>query len=100
MMDQLTFSESIVEEAALAWLAGIGYEVLAGPAIAAGETCAERTDPEYRDVILERRLRQALEQLNSGLPPEAIEDAYRRLTRGDEPSLVTRNHALHQQLVD
>ena len=100
MMDQLTFSESIVEEAALAWLAGIGYEVLAGPAIAVGELSAERLDPEYRDVILERRLRQALEQLNSGLPPEAIEDAYRRLTRGDEPSLVTRNHALHQRLVD
>lgn len=29
-----------------------------------------------------------------------IEDAYRRLTRPDEPSLVTRNHALHKMLVD
>src|ERR1035438_6183607 len=94
------FSESVVEQAALAWLEGLGYEILAGPEIAFSELSAERLDPEYRDVILERRLRQALQQLNSNLPPEAIEDAYRRLTRGDEPSLVTRNHALHQRLVD
>jgi type I restriction enzyme R subunit len=94
------FSESVVEQAALAWLEGLGYEILHGPEIAAGEPNAERFDAGYRDVTLERRLRQALQQLNPGLPSEAIEDAYRRLTRGDEPSLVTRNHALHQKLVD
>ena len=94
------FSESVVEQAALAWLEGLGYEVLSGPDIAAGELKAERLDAGYRDVILERRLRQALERFNPSLPPEAIEDAYRRLTRADEPSLVTRNHALHQKLVD
>ena len=31
------FSESVVEEAALAWLENLGYAVLFGPAIAAGE---------------------------------------------------------------
>ncbi|MGA9644112.1 MAG: type I restriction endonuclease subunit R, partial [Terriglobales bacterium] len=94
------FSESVVEQAALAWLEGLGYEILSGPNIAAGEPGAERTDPQYHDVILERRLRQALQRLNPKLPAEAIEDAYRRLTRGDEPSLVTRNHAFHQKVVD
>src|SRR5579863_1290802 len=94
------FSESVVEQAALAWLEGLGYEILSGPNIAADEPSAERTDPEYHDVILERRLRQALQRLNPTLPSEAIEDAYRRLTRGDEPSLVTRNHAFHQKLAD
>ena len=94
------FAESVVEDAALDWLKALGYTILHGPEIAAGEPCAERTDANYRDVILEQRLRKALERLNPTLPPEAIEDAYRRLTRGDEPSLVTRNHALHQRLVD
>jgi type I restriction enzyme, R subunit len=94
------FSESVVEQAALAWLEGLGYEILSGPNVAAGEPGAERTDPEYHDVILERRLRQALQRLNPALPAEALEDAYRRLTRGNEPSLVTRNHAFHQNLVD
>ena len=54
------FTESVVEDAALAWLEALGYAVLHGPDIAAGEPGAERSDPNYRDVVLERRLRQAL----------------------------------------
>ena len=42
----------------------LGYAVLSGPAIAGGEPEAERSDPSYRDVVLERRLRQALVRLN------------------------------------
>jgi hypothetical protein len=35
-MSQRNFTESIVEEAALDWLAGLGYAILHGPAIAPG----------------------------------------------------------------
>ena len=94
------FTESIVEDAALAWLEALGYAVLHGPAIAAGEPGAERSDPAYRDVVLDGRLRQALFQLNPDLPYEALEDAYRKLTRSDAPSLVERNRALHRMLVN
>ena len=52
------FTESVVEDAALAWLEGLGYSALYGPAIAAGEPAAERGDPNYHDVVLERRLRE------------------------------------------
>ena len=45
-------------------------------------------------------LRQALARLNPDLPPEALEDAYRKLTRVDAPSLVERNRAVHRMLVD
>ncbi|MEK6287887.1 MAG: type I restriction endonuclease subunit R [Acidobacteriota bacterium] len=93
-------NESTVEEAALAWLEGLGYAVLHGPEIAAGMVGAERNDPNYRDVVLEGRLRQALVRLNPDLPPEAIEDAFRKLTRTDAPSLVERNRAVHRMLVD
>jgi type I restriction enzyme R subunit len=99
-MKTSTFTESVVEEATLAWLAGLGYSILHGPDIAAGELGAERDDSGYRDVILERRLRQALERLNPAFPREAIDDAYRRLTRPEEPSTVTQNHTLHKMLVD
>jgi type I restriction enzyme R subunit len=58
------FTESVVEEAALEWLAGLGYTVLHGPEIAAGEPGAERTDPGYRDVVLQTRLRKALKRLS------------------------------------
>ena len=95
-----TFAESVVEDAALAWLSALGYEVLHGPDISVDEPGAERTDPHYRDVLLQGRLRQALARLNPDLPPEALEDAYRKLMRVDGPSLVDRNRALHRMLVN
>ncbi len=52
------FTESVVEEAALAWLAALGYSILQGPDIAPGELAAERTD--YGQVVLEDRLCQLL----------------------------------------
>jgi len=95
-----SFTESVVEGAALAWLEALGYAVLHGPDIAAGMPAAERGDPNYRDVVLERRLRQALARLNPDLPPDALDDAFRKLTRTDAPSLVERNRAVHRMLVD
>ena len=41
-----TITESTVEDATLAWLEELGYSVLHGPDIAAGELAAERSDPE------------------------------------------------------
>jgi type I restriction enzyme R subunit len=92
-------TESIVEDAALAWLKDLGYAVVHGPDIAAGELSAERSDPGFRDVVLENRLRNALARLNPKLPPEALEDAYRKAMRSDAPSLVERNRAVHRMLV-
>ena len=94
------FTESVVEDAALGWLASLGYSVVHGPSIAAGEPAAERSDPDYRDVILEARLRQALARLNPGLPSEGLEDAFRKLTRVDAPSLVERSRVAHRTLVN
>ena len=92
------FSESVIEEAALAWLEGIGYRVLPGSGIAPGEMAAERDD--YGQVVFERRLRQALERLNPQVPPDALEEAFRKLTRSDSPSLVGNNHTIHRFLVE
>ena len=73
------FTESVVEQAALAWLESLGWRVKHGLEIAPGEPGAERVD--YAQVVLEARLRDALAWLNPALPPEAMEDAFRRLTR-------------------
>jgi len=99
-MTTKSFSESVVEEATLAWLESLGWTVKHGPEIAWGELWAERTDPEYRDVVLERRLRDALARLNPGLPIEALEDAFRKLTRPEGATLAARNRAIHKMLVD
>src|SRR5450759_4381680 len=94
------FAESVAEDAALAWLSDLGYAILHGPEIAIGMPGAERTDPGYRDVCLERRGRRALVRLNPGLPPEALDDAFRKLIRADAPALIERNRAVHRMLVD
>src|ERR1700693_1130635 len=95
-----SFTESVVEEAALAWLEALGYVVLHGPDIAVDMLGAERSDPNCRDVVLEGRLRQALVRLNPDLPTEALEDAFRKLTRTDALSQLERNRAAHRMLVE
>lgn len=90
------FSGSVVEEGTLAWFESLGYVVLYGPDIAAGLPGAERSDPNYRDVVLEGRLRAALAHLNPQLLPEAHEEAFRKWTCSDAASLLERNRALNQ----
>jgi type I restriction enzyme R subunit len=85
------FSESIVEQAALAWLESTGWAVKNGAAIAPGEPSAERDD--YGQVVLAQRLRDALARLNPALPAEALDDAYRKLTRPEGAELIQRNRA-------
>jgi type I site-specific restriction-modification system R (restriction) subunit len=92
------FTESVVEEAALAWLEAMGWGIAHGPDIAPDMTGAERDD--FGEVVLARRLRDALARLNPALPAEALEDAFRKLTRPEGADLVQRNRALHRLLVD
>lgn len=99
-MSNRRITESVVEEAALSWLEELGYAVLSGPDIATGELFSERGG--YGDVILEGRLRSALTGINPGIPDEAIEDAYRKLSRTiyGSPLLYANNYSFHRMLVD
>ena len=91
-------SESEVEDAALEWLEDLGWSVVHGPSIAPDTPNAERSD--YSEVILERRLLDALDRLNPDLPAEALDDAFRKLTRPEGSTLAARNRAFHRMLVD
>jgi type I restriction enzyme R subunit len=91
-------TESEIEAAALAWLGSLGWALKHGPEIAPGEPLAERGD--YGEAVLEQRLRDALARLNPDLPAEALEDAFRKLTRPEGATLEQRNRAVHRMLVD
>ncbi len=86
------------EQAILGWLEGLGYQVLHGPEIASGEPAAERSD--YGQVVLLGRLRQAVAALNPDVPSEALDEAVRKVTHPESPSLVANNRAFHRMLVD
>jgi type I restriction enzyme, R subunit len=87
------FYESDVEEAALEWLGGLGWDVRHGPELEAEEAWGE-------DVVLRGRLREALARLNPELPREALDDAFRKLLAVSAPTLVERNRVVHRLLVD
>ena len=97
-MTMTTITEADVEEAALDWLSGLGWQVARGPDIGPDGAYAERDD--YGQVALERRLSDALARRNSSLPADALDDAFRKLTRPQGSTLEARNRAFHRMLVD
>ena len=93
-----TLTEAEVEQAALEWLSGLGWQVLHGPDIAPDMPNAERDD--YAQAVLDRRFRDALAELNPALPTSALDDAYRKLIRPEGSTLEARNRAFHRMLVN
>ncbi len=91
-------TESVIEDTALAWLSELEYTIQYGADIAPGEQAAERE--RYSEVVLVGRLRDALAGLNPAIPTEALEEALRKVTRPESPSLTVNNRALHRMLVD
>ena len=90
-------TESDVESAALAWLDSLGWRTAHGPDMAPGMPDAERAD--YGDVVLAGRLHDALARINPVLPAEAVDDAFRKLTRPQGTTLEARNRAFHRMVV-
>ena len=99
------FTESVVEDATLAWLESLSYAVKHGPDISPGGdtltlTLSQWERESYAEVILSTRLREALVRLNPTLPAEAIDDAFRKITRLEGATLDARNRGFHRLLVD
>ncbi len=84
-------TESVVEECSLDRLRELGCEVLSGLTIAPGESAAERAD--YQQVFLFDRLQTKLEDLNSKIPPEGLQETLRKLRLVNYPTLIENNRA-------
>ena len=92
------FTESHVEEAALEWLAGLGYAVLHGPDISPDGPTSERVS--YDQVLLPVRLGEALGRLNPHLPAETLEEVLRKVQQTETPLLIEENRRLHRYLIE
>ncbi|MHB1304430.1 MAG: type I restriction endonuclease subunit R [Acidiphilium sp.] len=92
------FTETHVEDAALAWVAELGYAILHGPDIAPDSARPERTS--YDEVILPARLNAAVARLNPTIPAEVQADAIRRVRLAEYPGLVEENRRLHRYLAE
>ena len=92
------FTESHVEDAALSWLEGLGYDVVSGADISPDGGSPERAS--YADVILHERLHATLARINPHLPPEALDEVVKRVHQTETPSLVEENRRLHRMIVE
>ena len=97
-MSDIGVAESVVEQAALAWLEGLDWRIAHGPDIAPDTLGTERED--YSKVVLAHRLRDGLARLNPNLPEAALEDAFRQVMRPEGSTLESRNRAFHRMLVE
>jgi type I restriction enzyme R subunit len=91
-----TFTESVVEDAALEWLGELGQDFAHGPTIAPEEPNAEHDS--YDTVILEASFRDALARLNSDVRAEALDETFRKVDLISSPVVVDANHEVHHYL--
>lgn len=91
-------NESVIEQAALAWLKSLEYSTVFGLDIAPDGAFSEREN--YGEIVLIKRLQQSLITLNPRVPADAIEEALGKLTKLDSPSLITNNHTVHKYLIE
>ncbi|MCH7954375.1 MAG: type I restriction endonuclease subunit R [Candidatus Marinimicrobia bacterium] len=91
-------TENTIEQSALIWLGELGYSTLHGPDIAPEEPNSERSD--YGQVVLLGRLQEALPRINPDLPSSAIEEAIKKITITESPSLIENNRKFHRMLTD
>ena len=73
-----------------------GYSTALGPEISEGE----RKEREYTEVVLQGRLRAAIDRLNPAIPAEAREDAARKALRTLSVNLLENNESFHRMLTD
>jgi type I restriction enzyme, R subunit len=91
-------NESHVEDAALSWLADLGYAPADGVGIGPDGSAAEREN--YGEVLLLKRLREATARLNPTLTAETRSEVLAKLRNVETPSLIAENRRLHRYLVE
>jgi type I restriction enzyme, R subunit len=95
-MDKIT--ESSIERFAIELLEKQGFHYLYGPDIAPDGDTPERQS--FDEVILFDRLKKAVDRLNPDIPPDAREEAIKRLSRLNSTELIANNEAFHRLLTE
>ena len=90
--------EDQVEQIAIDWFKGLGYDYLNGYDIAPDGDNSQRDN--YQEVLLPERLQTALVKLNPSLPLSAIDEAIDKVRKHQHSSLIQNNRAFHQVLLE
>jgi len=91
-------SESAIEDFAIKLFERLGYSYVYAPDIAPDSENPERE--QYGEVLLTRRLAQALKRINHKLTPAMLQDALKEVQRISSPELLANNEAFHRLLTE
>jgi type I restriction enzyme R subunit len=91
------FNESVVEDAALEYLRGLGYQTEFGPNLAPDSPNPERDS--FGQIYLYERLREAGRRLNPD-HPELVDEAIKRLERAESQNPLAENLRVWKLLVE
>lgn len=96
-------SEAAVEQALLDQLRALDYRIELEEDIGPDADVSKSKRPEresHDEVVLKKRLEDAVARLNPGLPSEARQDAIRKATQSELPSLLEENRRLHRLITE
>ena len=88
---------TLTEQPVIDWFKQLGYEYKFGPDISTGGVLVER---DFKDVILENRLKNMLKRLNPDLPEKAIDEAIYKLKSIEHPNLEIANKEIWRMLTE
>ncbi len=90
-------SEDHIEQIIIQEFIDLGYSYVNGADISPEGIAHER---EFDEVVLKQRLRSAIAKQNPTVPPDAQEDALKKLLRSESPNLFQNNYQVHKYLTD
>lgn len=91
-------TENDIEIWAIEEMESLGWKYIHGAAIAPDGESPERNS--FSDVVLENRLREAVQRLNTAIPFDAQEEAIKKVLRIHSPEIMANNQEFHHYLTN
>jgi len=91
-------TENAIEELCIELLEKQGYEYIYAPDIAPDSDNPQRSS--FADVLLSRRLTDAVARINPTIPHDAQIEAIKEISRIHSPELLTNNETFHRMLTE
>lgn len=92
-------NESVVEQAAMEWFAGLGYQTAYGPETLPGGIGLQIRQ-SFADVVLTDRLHSTVRELNKKLDSATVAEAVKKLLRPESQDAVQENYRIHRLFIE
>ena len=85
---------TLAEQPVIEWLRELGYEVLFSPDLAPGGAFMDRND--YREVVLEGRLKRSLKRINPNIPDYALDEVAKKIIKYEHQDIELGNKEMYE----